>query len=225
MTREEAVKQLTINRPSKYTELREAIDMAIEALKPKPMQKFDNVKQHIDRLAGDYKCWDERLSHEEALELSRMLEQQPCEDLCKTCDTKGCIFQFGIKRKKCDFYTPKKRGMSDKQIRTVIGVLTCEDAISRAYIEPFVEELENICINGDEHVLDILSNIKNAPPVTPKQKVGHWIYDKAIENWRCSECNETPRTMGYVGTSDFMAEHFRFCNHCGIKMKVSENDW
>jgi uncharacterized coiled-coil DUF342 family protein len=32
------------------------------------------------------------------------LEQEPCPDLCKSCGTKGCIFQSGIKREKCDFY-------------------------------------------------------------------------------------------------------------------------
>lgn len=44
---------------------------------------------------------------------------------------------------------------------------TCEDAISRAYIEPIIEELENICVNGDEHILNLLADIKNAPSVTP----------------------------------------------------------
>lgn len=57
-----------------------------------------------------------------------------------------------------------------------------------------------------------------------ERKVGKWIYDKASQNWRCSECNETPKTLGYVGTADFMAEHFRFCNHCGADMRGSEND-
>ena len=51
-----------------------------------------------------------------------------------------------------------------------------------------------------------------------KMRKGHWIYDETIENWRCSKCNETPKTMGYVGTADFMAEHFKFCNHCGRRM-------
>lgn len=56
-----------------------AIDKAIQALEaqPKPMEKFDDVKTHIQRLAGDYKCWDNRLTWEEALELNRMLEAQP----------------------------------------------------------------------------------------------------------------------------------------------------
>lgn len=44
----------------------------------------------------------------------------------------------------------------------------CEDCISRAYIGPIIEELENICVNGDEHVLDLLADVKNAPPVTPQ---------------------------------------------------------
>jgi hypothetical protein len=43
----------------------------------------------------------------------------------------------------------------------------CEDAISRAYIEPIIEELENIYVNGDEHILNLLADIKNAPSVTP----------------------------------------------------------
>ena len=47
---------------------------------------------------------------------------------------------------------------------------------------------------------------------------GHWIYDNIVNNWRCDKCGETPKTMGYVGTADFMSEHFRFCNHCGARM-------
>lgn len=56
------------------------LDCADKALEPKPMEKFEDVKTHIQRLAGDYKCWDNRLTWEEALELNRMLEAQPSED-------------------------------------------------------------------------------------------------------------------------------------------------
>ena len=55
---------------------------------------------------------------------------------------------------------------------------------------------------------------------TLEPKTGHWIYDNY--NWRCSECNETPKTLGYVGTADFMTEHFKFCNHCGARMIESQ---
>ena len=57
---------------------------------------------------------------------------------------------------------------------------------------------------------------------------GHWIYDDIANNWRCDKCGETPKTMGYVGTGKFMAEHFKFCNHCGVRMveqrKGARND-
>jgi hypothetical protein len=34
-----------------------------------------------------------------------------CTDLCKSCNTKGCIFQSGIVRSHCDFY----KAESDKE--------------------------------------------------------------------------------------------------------------
>ena len=55
-------------------------------------------------------------------------------------------------------------------------------------------------------------------PLKQEIKTGHWFYDKSIENWRCSECNEVPKTMGYCGSANFMAKHFKFCNHCGVRM-------
>ena len=114
-----------------------------------------------------------------------------------------------------------------KKIIKALEQEPCEDCISRqAAID---------CLNADftidgkenmETVVDYINGafkkIKALPSVTPEQRVGRWIYDKTIENWRCSECNETPKTMGYVGTADFMAEHFRICNHCGAKMEVRE---
>lgn len=106
----------------------------------------------------------------------------------------------------------------------------CEDAISRTKAIKTIQRYGVGALDFEDYTPEqaerfVINQLNELPSVLPQQKVGHWIYDKAIENWRCSECNETPRTMGYVGTSDFMAEHFRFCNHCGIKMKVSENEW
>lgn len=54
------------------------------------------------------------------------------------------------------------------------------------------------------------------------RKVGKWIYNRNIQNWECSECGEPPKTLGYVGTSIFMTEHFKFCNHCGTEMRGTE---
>lgn len=65
---------------------------------------------------------------------------------------------------------------------------------------------------GDIRALDmgILALSKNK---------GEWIYDKGIHNWRCSKCGQTPPPTGYVGMVDFMATHFKFCNHCGADMR------
>jgi hypothetical protein len=78
------------------------------------------------------------------------------------------------------------------------------------------------CAVNEGMYKEVINTIGNhiVPPVTPTRKVGKWIYDKKIQNWRCSACKEIPRTPGYVGTADFMAEHFRFCNHCGAEMKA-----
>ena len=64
------------DRPT-FDMLEEVKNMAIKALEQqKPMEKFENVKDHIYKLAGDYKCWDNRLTDEEAVELCHILEQQ-----------------------------------------------------------------------------------------------------------------------------------------------------
>lgn len=65
-----------------------------------------------------------------------------------------------------------------------------------------------------------LEDILNSIPSTENK--GEWIYDKSIYNWRCSKCGETPPPTGYVGKAEFMATHFKFCNHCGADMRKSE---
>ena len=89
---------------------------------------------------------------------------------------------------------------------------TGDDCISRAYIEPIIEELENICVNGDEHILDLLADIKNAPPVKPKEpKTGHWIDDEFGS--KCSCCGI------YTHLDKFdRPMKFRCCSMCGAKM-------
>ena len=91
MTREEAVERIkmileeaTANEDAvSYvtSDDTDALDMAIKAIeRQKPMEKFENVKDHILKLASDYKCWDNRLTDDEALELCHILEQEPILD-------------------------------------------------------------------------------------------------------------------------------------------------
>ena len=57
--------------------------MAIKALEQEPYEKFKSAKDHICKLAGDYKCWDNRLTSDEALELCHILEQESVLDKIK----------------------------------------------------------------------------------------------------------------------------------------------
>ena len=106
-----------------------------------------------------------------------------------------------------------------------LGIQPCEDAVSRKDI---YFKLTNGAYPNEsiEQFIDrLVKELNTFPPVTPKPKTGHWFYDKSIENWRCSECNETPKTMGYCGSANFMAKHFKFCNHCGVRMvEPQENE-
>lgn len=55
--------------------------------------------------------------------------------------------------------------------------------------------------------------------LNPERNKGEWIYDKGIENWRCSRCGQTPPPTGYVGKADFMATYFKICPNCGADMR------
>ena len=87
---------------------------------------------------------------------------------------------------------------------------------------------EGLCYLTQNTIGNIYDKRPGDCPLVEEHKVGKWIYDKTSQNWRCSECSETPKTLGYVGTSAFMTEHFKFCNHCGAEMLGVEkiaDDW
>ena len=113
------------------------------------------------------------------------------------------------------------------------------DLISR---EALKEEIRNNKKVAGRFIEGVIMLIDNAPTVdiTEEQAIdklhktgwlpmhdkemterpqGEWIYDERLNNWKCSECGETPKTIGYVGNTDFMKEHFKFCNHCGANMR------
>jgi hypothetical protein len=93
----------------------------------------------------------------------------------------------------------------------------CTDTISRQAVIDMTGLSE--WFDSSDSYNGFVIALSELPSVTPKQKTGKWFYDESIENWRCSECKETPKTMGYCGSVNFMVEHFKFCNHCGTKME------
>lgn len=135
---------------SEYLNAQRTIIQALEQ-QPKPMEKFDDVKTHIQRLAGDYKCWDNRLTWEEALELNRMLEAQPCEDcvsrseLQKTMDSLP-LFRFvnNDHEEADDYYNCESVDMVIRNLPSVTPKYTDEEidkaqAVEQAYVDKMVE--------------------------------------------------------------------------------------
>ena len=94
------------------------------------------------------------------------------------------------------------------------------DAVSRQAAINIVKDMRGLA--RADVLSDAVKQLKDLPSVTPQPEVGRWIYDKNIDNWKCSKCGETPKTMGYCGSVAFMAEHFKYCNHCGSKMQEVE---
>lgn len=68
-------------------------------------------------------------------------------------------------------------------------------------------------------IMEIIREEIKKTPLTEERPKGEWIYDKNINNWRCSICGQTPPPTGYVGKADFMATHFNFCPNCGADMR------
>lgn len=119
----------------------------------------------------------------------------------------------------------KLQTVFDEEIRAIhdgkaLGQEPCSDCIRR---ESIIEIVNHQRFGMSKLAFSIIAaKVKELPSVTPQPKMGRWIYDKNIDNWRCSECGETPKTMGYCGAADFMAKHFKYCNHCGRKMQEVE---
>ena len=103
-----------------------------------------------------------------------------------------------------------------------------DDLISREavgyYIQSYIHEI--ITESGtdkNEHTNSILrailNGIKTMPSVTPKAKMGRWIFHKPFDNGRkncneCIECSQCHTWFGYAKTP--------YCPNCGAKMQEVE---
>lgn len=100
----------------------------------------------------------------------------------------------------------------------------CGDVISRQiisdYVQSHIQEINTGYGDLNKHTNEILRMIVNyiekMEPVTPKQKIGRWIYtgDYITDGMlKCSEC----------GFEHDVSERFSFCPNCGARME-SEDD-
>lgn len=101
-----------------------------------------------------------------------------------------------------------------KNVAEVNGILTHILTADEIYNAPTASDRTEEVLSLQNTIAKLVEGIaENARPQ------GEWIYDDLFNNWKCSVCGKCPKTVGYVGDHDFMKEHFKFCNHCGAKMK------
>lgn len=104
---------------------------------------------------------------------------------------------------------------------------SCEDAISR---EELINELKLGYFNkdlqegkNDPCVIDAMIDwairtVKRLPPVTPKQKVGRWIW-QTEDIYECSECHECIRVKEIMNIPQYKA-----CPICCARMEVQNDE-
>lgn len=166
------------------------------------IQHCEDVAQQQDMLKGRY---DDASGYTRSgNEAIRTSEAKKCEK-CAADHRQLAAWLKELKQLKEQEFCVTTRELSDDELEHLAEQMkkerwqlisvkqeSCGDVISKAYIEPIIEELENICVNGDEHILDLLADIKNAPPVTPQPKMGceGCIYEKTGTNstYPCSHC-------------------------------------
>jgi hypothetical protein len=86
----------------------------------------------------------------------------------------------------------------------------CTDAISRKAVDKIINKwLSSPDYELKDGIYDMTKKIHKLPPVTPAEKVGHWI-DRQEDRWiyaKCSECETIHDTRT------------NYCPHCGAKMQ------
>ena len=94
--------------------------------------------------------------------------------------------------------------------------------LAQAYGLENIGEIDEQFLNGFTCASEIV--IAQLEKEFESDNKGEWIYDKGINNWRCSRCGQTPPPTGYVGKADFMATYFKFCPNCRADMRGKANE-
>ena len=183
-----------------------AIDMAIKALEPKPMEKFDDVKTHIQRLAGDYKCWDNRLTWEEALELNRMLEAQPSED----CISRQAVLDVINFEDKWLFDANGHNANTHIAFNGLESRVKALPSVTPKYTDEEIDKAQAV----EQAYVDKMVELAVEETKRPK---GKWIGEKPYPICDKCGCNIYEE---YISCSDF-AEIYKpmnYCPNCGAEM-------
>lgn len=109
---------------------------------------------------------------------------------------------------KCNHYEPKPETITNSTSGYLEVVLPeCDDCISRQAVDELSKELVHTTRDKADFLCNFWEGLQKLPPVTPKEKTGHWIRTK--DGFECSECGCISRSLA------------DFCQYCGASM-VSE---
>ena len=98
----------------------------------------------------------------------------------------------------------------------------CEDCIRREAVDTLVDELagaisdERCCLPRGRSTATIMQDILDLPSVTPKQRVGHWIFPNPSTKMicECSLCGGNGRAFGKDN----------YCPTCGARMGSEDTE-
>jgi hypothetical protein len=110
--------------------------------------------------------------------------------------TKTCNKQIASKLEDAELARDSEETCNNKQV--ISKLVASEDAISR---QAAIDAIGKDVMGG----LNYAGIITRLPPVTPKQRTGHWQDTAGL--YFCFECD-----CGY-------ARAYRFCPNCGAKME------
>lgn len=100
---------------------------------------------------------------------------------------------------------------------------SCEDCISREAVDEYITNLLSGYLYDEERTRleDLTAYIWELPPVTPQQKIGHWILlDECLNSgYYCSECHKKVIKEGWSKT----VKKVKYCPNCGARMAESED--
>ena len=101
----------------------------------------------------------------------------------------------------------------------------CEDCVSREAVHNLIIPwLNDYLLDETREALETIDyKIEDLPSVTPKPKIGRWIYiqydgNPRIGNWKCSLCMRNVM----FGQNQNDKPLYNYCPHCGAKMESEE---
>lgn len=147
---------------------------------------------------------------DETLEI-KALEQEPCEDWYDVPSNEMTLEQA-------------RQAVKDlrKKLAEYLEQQPCEDAVSRQAVDELSKELVHTTRDKADFLCNFWEGLQKLPPVTPKEKIGHWINAKVgklfpSNDYKCSECGNL---LDFDGVNCGRGDA-NYCPNCGARM-VSE---